>query len=89
MAGELFKIMAGVDMLHVPYRGSAPMLTDLLGGQVQTAFDNLPASIGHIRRGRLRALAVTNAARSEAVPDVPGMSELAHPRTFQSRSSSS
>ena len=65
-AGELFKMMSGVDMLHVPYRGSAPMVTDLLGGQVTGAFDNLPASIEHIKAGGLRALAVTTAARSEA-----------------------
>src|SRR5262249_40258636 len=58
VAGELFKMMAGVDLLHVPYRGSGPMLTDLVGGQVQMAFDNLPASIEHIRAGKLRALAV-------------------------------
>lgn len=76
VAGELFKMETGVDMLHVPYRGSGPMLTDLLGGQVQAAFDNLPASIGHIREGRLRALAVTTAARSEALPEVPSLREF-------------
>jgi len=71
VAGELFKMMAGVDLLHVPYRGSGPMLTDLVGGQVQMAFDNLPASIEHIRAGRLRALAVATAMRSEVLPNVP------------------
>jgi tripartite-type tricarboxylate transporter receptor subunit TctC len=71
MSGELFKMMTGLAMQHVPYRGSAPMLTDLLGGQVQVTFDNMPSSIEHIRAGRLRALAVTTAMRSEALPDVP------------------
>src|SRR5215813_2969866 len=68
MSGELFKLMTGVNMQHVPYRGSAPMLTDLLAGQVQVAFDNMPSSIEHIRAGKLRALAVTTAMRSEALP---------------------
>jgi tripartite-type tricarboxylate transporter receptor subunit TctC len=76
VAQELFKTAAGGDMLHVPYRGSAPMLNDLLGGQVQAAFDNLPASIEHIRAGKLRALAVTTAARSEALPQVPSLGEF-------------
>jgi tripartite-type tricarboxylate transporter receptor subunit TctC len=76
VAGELFKTATGVDMLHVPYRGSAPMLTDLLGGQVQAAFDNLPASIEHIRAGKLRALAVTTAARSDALPQIPNVGEF-------------
>jgi tripartite-type tricarboxylate transporter receptor subunit TctC len=71
VAGELFKMETGTDMIHVPYRGSAPMITDLLGGQVQVAFDNLPASLEHIRGGKLRALAVTTANRSEALPNVP------------------
>jgi tripartite-type tricarboxylate transporter receptor subunit TctC len=71
MSGELFKMMTGLAMQHVPYRGSAPMLTDLLAGQVQVTFDNMPSSIEHIRAGRLRALAVTTAVRSEALPDVP------------------
>jgi tripartite-type tricarboxylate transporter receptor subunit TctC len=75
VAGELFKMMAGVDMVHVPYRGTAPMLTDLIGGQVQVAFDPLPASIQYIRAGKLRALAVTTVARSEALPDIPSVSE--------------
>jgi tripartite-type tricarboxylate transporter receptor subunit TctC len=76
VAGELFKMMAGVHMLHVPYRGSAPMLTDLLGGQVPAAFDNLPASIEHIRAGKLRPLAVTTAIRSETLPNIPTVSEF-------------
>jgi tripartite-type tricarboxylate transporter receptor subunit TctC len=76
VAGELFKMMAGVDMVHVPYRGSAPMLTDLLGGQVQVGFDSIQASIEHIRAGRLRALAVTTATRSEALPEVPTVGEF-------------
>jgi len=76
VAGELFKMMAAVNTLHVPYRGSAPMLTDLLAGQVQAAVDNLPASIGHIRAGKLRALAVTTAHRSQTLPDVPAVSEF-------------
>ena len=71
LAGELFKMMAGVDMVHVPYRGAAPALTDLLGGQVQVLFDNVSSSIEHIRAGKLRALAVTTATRSEALPGCP------------------
>ena len=76
MASELFKLMTGVRMTHVPYRGSAPMLNDLLGGQVQFAFDGIASSIGHIRAGRLRALGVGNAARIEALPDVPAVAEF-------------
>jgi len=76
VAGELFKMMAGVDMLHVPYRGVAPATTDLLAGYVQVLFDTLPASIANIRAGNLRALAVTTKARSEALPDVPAMAEF-------------
>jgi tripartite-type tricarboxylate transporter receptor subunit TctC len=76
VAGELFKMMAGVNMLHVPYRGAAPALTDLLGGQVQVMFDNLTSSIEHVRTGKLRALAVTTAVRSEALPDVPTVGDF-------------
>jgi tripartite-type tricarboxylate transporter receptor subunit TctC len=76
VAAELFKTATGIDTLHVPYRGSAPMLTDLLGGQVQAAFDNLPASVGHIRAGKLRALGVTTATRSGALPQLPSLGEL-------------
>ena len=76
VAGELFKMMAGVDLVHVPYRGVAPALTDLLAGQVQVLFDTVPASLPHIRAGKLRALAVTTAARSEALPDVPTVGDF-------------
>ncbi len=76
LSGELFKMMTGVEMLHVPYRGSAPMLIDLLSGQVQVAFDNLPASIEHIRAGKLRPLAVTTTTRSQALPDIPSLGEI-------------
>jgi tripartite-type tricarboxylate transporter receptor subunit TctC len=76
VAGELFKMTTGVKMVHVPYRGSAPLLPDLLGGQVHAAFDNLPASIEHIRANRLRSLAVTTALRSQALPDVPTLGEF-------------
>jgi len=71
VSGELFKMMAAVNLLHVPYRGAAPALTDLMGGQVQVMFDNLPSSLEYIKAGKLRALAVTTAARSPALPDVP------------------
>src|SRR5262245_22314667 len=69
-------MMAGVDMVHVPYRGGGPALTDLLGGQVQVYFPTTVSSIGYIRAGRLRVLAVTTAARSEALPDVPTIAEF-------------
>jgi tripartite-type tricarboxylate transporter receptor subunit TctC len=76
LAGELFKMMAGVDMLHVPYRGGGPALTDLLGGQVQVSFSTTVSSAGYIKAGKLRALAVTTAVRSEALPDVPVMADF-------------
>jgi tripartite-type tricarboxylate transporter receptor subunit TctC len=76
MAGEMFKMMAGVDMTIVPYRGTAPMLTDLLGGQLQVTIADLPPSIEHIRTGRLRALAVTTAERSPALPAIPTVAEF-------------
>jgi tripartite-type tricarboxylate transporter receptor subunit TctC len=76
VAGELFKMITGVDMRHVPYRGSAPALIDLLGGQVQVMFDLLSTSIEYIRAGKLRALAVTTATRSEALPAIPTVSEF-------------
>jgi tripartite-type tricarboxylate transporter receptor subunit TctC len=76
LAGELFKMMTGVEMLHVPYRGSAALLTDLLRGEVHVAFDPMLSSIQHIRAGRLRALAVTTPARQEALPDIPTVSEF-------------
>jgi tripartite-type tricarboxylate transporter receptor subunit TctC len=75
MAGELLKTMTGVDMVHVPYRGSTPALTDLLGGQVQMMFSPLPPSIGYVRSGRLRALATTAATRSSVLPEVPTVGE--------------
>ena len=76
LAGELFKMMAGVTMVHVPYRGVAPAITDLIGGQVQVIFATVPSSIEYIRAGTLRALAVTSATRSEALPDLPTVAEL-------------
>jgi tripartite-type tricarboxylate transporter receptor subunit TctC len=75
LSGELFKMMTGLNLLHVPYRGSAPALTDLISGQVQLMFDNMPSSIEHIRAGKLRALAVTTAMRSPELPDVPTVAE--------------
>jgi len=76
MAGELFKMMAGVNLVHVPYRGGGPALTDLLGGQVQVMFPGPASSIAYIRAGSLRALAITTATRSEALPDVPSLSDF-------------
>jgi len=76
VTGELFKMMAGVDMVHVPYRSAGPAITDLLGGQVQVMFPTTVLSIGYIRAGRLRALAVTAATRSDALPDVPTVAEF-------------
>jgi len=75
IGGELFKMMTGIDMLHVPYRGGAPALTDLMGGQVQVYYSPLPESISTIKAGKIRALAVTTAKRSEALPDVPTIAE--------------
>jgi tripartite-type tricarboxylate transporter receptor subunit TctC len=75
LSGELFKSMTGCDMLHVPYKGAGPALTDLMGGQVDVIFDNLPSSIGHIKGGKLRALAVTSAEREPSLPDVPTVAE--------------
>jgi tripartite-type tricarboxylate transporter receptor subunit TctC len=76
VSGELFKMMAGVNMVHVPYRGAGPALTDLLGGQVQVMFATMPSSIEYIRTGKLRALAVTTATRSSALPDVPTVGDF-------------
>jgi tripartite-type tricarboxylate transporter receptor subunit TctC len=76
LCGELFKMMTGVNMVHVPYRGNAPALTDLLAGQVQVMFADPPSSIEHIRAGRLRALAVTTAMRSDVLPEIPTLSEF-------------
>jgi tripartite-type tricarboxylate transporter receptor subunit TctC len=75
VAGELFKMMTGLDMVHVPYRGGAPALTDLIGGQVQLMFISAGASIEYVRAGKLRALAISSATRSEAMPDIPTVGE--------------
>ena len=75
MSGELLKAMAQVDIIHIPYKGAGPMLIDLIGGQVQTGFDNLPSSIGHIRSGRIRAIAVTTLKRFPGAPEIPTMDE--------------
>jgi tripartite-type tricarboxylate transporter receptor subunit TctC len=75
LSGELFKAMTGVELVHVPYRGTAPALTDLLAGEVQVLFDNLPGSIGHIKSGKVRALGVTARKRVPALPDVPAIAE--------------
>jgi len=74
--GELFKIMAGVSMVHVPYRGTAPALADLLGGQVQVMFSSMTAAMGHIRAGQVRALGVTTATRWAELPDIPAIGEF-------------
>jgi tripartite-type tricarboxylate transporter receptor subunit TctC len=76
LTGELFKMMTGLNILHVPYRGAGPALINLIGGQVQVMFDGVPASIDHIRGGRLRALAVTGAARSDVLPDIPTVGDF-------------
>jgi tripartite-type tricarboxylate transporter receptor subunit TctC len=76
LAGELFKMMTGVSMLHVPYKGGAPALADLIAGQVQVLFANMPSAIGYIRNGQLRALAVTTKERSPALPNVPAVAEF-------------
>jgi tripartite-type tricarboxylate transporter receptor subunit TctC len=76
VSGELFKMMAGVNLVHVPYRGAGPALTDLFGGQVQVYFAVMGSSVEYISAGKLRALAVTTATRSEALPDIPTMNEF-------------
>jgi tripartite-type tricarboxylate transporter receptor subunit TctC len=76
VSGEQFKMMTGVDMVHVPYRGAGPALTDLLGGQVQAMFPGMSSSIEHVRAGKLRALAVTTASRSDALPDIPTVGDF-------------
>ena len=76
VTGELFKMMTGVNMVHVPYRGAALALTDLIGGQVDVMFDNMPSSIEHIRAGRLRPLAVTTTTRLESLPDIPTVADF-------------
>ena len=75
LSGELFKLLAGVQIAHVPYKGSAPALTDLIGGRVQIMFDNLPSALPHIKGGKLRALAVTSSKRAPALPDLPTIAE--------------
>lgn len=75
LSGEMFKSMAGIDMKHVPYKGAGPATTDLISGQVDVMFDNMPSIISHIRAGSVRALAVTSAQRSPALPDVPAVAE--------------
>ena len=79
LSGELFKSLTGVQMAHIPYKGSAPALTDLLGGQVQIMFDNLPSALPHIKSGKLRALAVTSSKRAPALPDLPTIAESGVP----------
>ena len=79
LSGEAFKVAAGIDMLHVPYKGSAPALTDLIGGQVQLMFDSLPSSMPFVRSGAIRALAVTTPRRSSALPEVPTVAEAGYP----------
>jgi len=76
VAGELFKMMSGINMVHVPYRGAAPALTDLLAGHVHVFFSSPPSTIEHIRAGRLRALAITTAMRSAALPGLPALAEF-------------
>src|SRR5262249_37637166 len=76
LCGELFKIMTGVNMVHVPYRGNAPALTDLIAGQVQVMFADTPSSIEHVKAGKLRALAVTTPERADIVPEVPPVTEF-------------
>jgi tripartite-type tricarboxylate transporter receptor subunit TctC len=76
VVGEYFKLMTGTDLTHVPYRGAAPAVTDLLGGQIQVAFTEMATSLGHIKAGKLRALAVTTATRSQALPDIPTLGEF-------------
>ncbi|MEO8921729.1 MAG: tripartite tricarboxylate transporter substrate binding protein, partial [Caldimonas sp.] len=75
LSGELFKSMTGCDMVHVPYKGAGPALIDLMGGQVQVIFDNLPSSVGHIKGGKIRALAVTSAQREPSMPQLPTVAE--------------
>ncbi|WP_431272070.1 tripartite tricarboxylate transporter substrate-binding protein [Dankookia sp. P2] len=75
LAGELFRMMSGTELVHVPYRGSAPAITDLVGGRMQLMFEAIPASLAHVRDGRLRALAVTTATRAETLPELPPLAE--------------
>jgi tripartite-type tricarboxylate transporter receptor subunit TctC len=86
LAGELFKSMSGTFMVHFPYRGSGPALLDMLGGNMDVMFDNLPSSMPHIKSGRLKALAVTSAQRSAALPDVPTVEEAGHLKGYEASS---
>ena len=79
LSGEMFKMQAHLNMLHVPYRGSAPAVSDLLGGRVQSMFDNTPSSLPHVKAGRLRAIAITSAQRSPLLPEVPTVAESGYP----------
>lgn len=79
LSGEMFKMQAKIQMLHIPYKGSAPAVTDLLGGQVESMFDNAPSSLPHIKAGKLRPIAVTSAQRSPLLPDVPTIAESGYP----------
>lgn len=79
LSGEIFKMQSRLNLLHVPYRGSAPAISDLIGGQVQSMFDNMPSALPHIKAGRLRAIAVTSAQRSPLLPDVPTLAESGYP----------
>ncbi|QWE17510.1 tripartite tricarboxylate transporter substrate binding protein [Polynucleobacter sp. AP-Nino-20-G2] len=79
LSGEMFKMQAKIQMLHIPYKGSAPAVTDLLGGQVDSMFDNTPSALPHVQSGKLRAIAVTSAQRSPSVPDVPTLAESGYP----------
>jgi tripartite-type tricarboxylate transporter receptor subunit TctC len=76
MSGELFKMLTGTDMVHVPYRGGAPALTDMISGQVQVMFDNIPTCAEHVKSGKLRGLAVTSTTRSEVLPDLPTVADF-------------
>jgi tripartite-type tricarboxylate transporter receptor subunit TctC len=76
MSGELFKMLTGIDMVHVPYRGGAPALTDLIAGQVHVMFDNIPTCAEHVKSGKLRGLAVTSTTRSEVLPDLPTVADF-------------
>ena len=76
MSGELFKMLTGTNMVHVPYRGGAPALTDLISGQVQVMFDNIPTCAEHVKSGKLRGLAVTSTTRSEVLPDLPTVADF-------------
>ena len=79
MSGEMFKYLAKVDIQHIPYKGSAPAMTDLLGGQVMMMFDNIPSALQHIKAGKLKALATTGAKRDPALPDLPTIAEAGVP----------